>query len=317
LEYGGHFARKVSLGHYDRPCIPTTKSVFQPPTDVACTGYRQVTWHVPATPESTPSATVSRMAIAAKRLCSIDASDFDHPINKRPRRVRWADGVDHGCASTHAVHTNSEETDSIEEIAATLSLLSEARVTLVRPNPDVRRCAPFGDFPAPGASSNAYVIKNAALEPAPSAADDLAKLAAVFSRAFRDFRASKVAVATAIAEGAPESTVDRLLRTANVMDALHRCAFENAFMLSTQVRALPPFVRERAKILAAVVLHNRAVQPGDMGLTPEFALHALRCARWAVTLDARGAARILPSIVVPTVRIVLWDHEKDVGAGPN
>ena len=30
LEYGGHFSRKVSLGHYDRPRIPTAKSVFQP-----------------------------------------------------------------------------------------------------------------------------------------------------------------------------------------------------------------------------------------------------------------------------------------------
>jgi hypothetical protein len=30
VEYGGHFLRKVSLGHYDHPCIPLTKSLFQP-----------------------------------------------------------------------------------------------------------------------------------------------------------------------------------------------------------------------------------------------------------------------------------------------
>jgi hypothetical protein len=206
---------------------------------------------------------------------------------------------------------DADDNESIDEIAATLSLLSEAPVKMLRPHPGVRRCAPFGESPAPGESPNAYASTNAALEPAPSDPDDLAKLAAVFALAQRDFRAGKRAVATAVAEGAPESTIDRLERAANVLDALQRRAFENAFMLTLQVRALPPFVRERAHLLAAVVRHNRAARPGDMGVAPEFALHALRCARWIVALDARGAACIMPSCAVPTVRIVLWDHEQD------
>jgi len=44
VEYGGHFSRKVSLGHYDRLRILTTKSVFQPQSLYS---YHQLTWHVP------------------------------------------------------------------------------------------------------------------------------------------------------------------------------------------------------------------------------------------------------------------------------
>lgn len=261
---------------------------------------------------SVASTIALRPRVAAKRSYATDTSEADLPSRKRLRRTRWADGVDHGCASTHAARRNAEGDESIDEIAATLSALSDAPVTMLRPHPGVRRCAPFGQSPAPDESANAYASTNAALEPAPSDPDDLAKLGAVFARAMRDFRAGKRAVATAVMEGAPESTIDRLERVANVLDALQRRAFENAFMLALQVRALPPFVRERAHMLAAVVRHNRAVRPGDMGVSPDFARHALRCARWVVALDAHGAACIMPSCVVPTVRIALWDHEKDI-----
>ena len=264
---------------------------------------------------SVTAAIALRPRPAAKRSYATDVSENEEPSSKRLRRPCMVNGSAPGRASTYAAQKIAEGNESIDEIAATLFLLSEAPVTLLRPHPCVRRCAPFGDSAAPGESRNAYASTNAALEPAPSGNDDLAKLAVVYARALRDFRAGKRAVATAVAEGAPESTIDRMEGMVNVLDALQRRAFENAFMLSLQVRALPPFVRERANMLAAVVCHNRAVRPGDMGVAPDFALHALRCARWVVALDKHGAACIIPSGVVPDVRIVLWDHEMRHGHG--
>ena len=263
---------------------------------------------------SVASTIAMRPRVAAKRSYATDASENDLSFGKRLRRPRWVDGIDYGCASTHAARKNADGDESIVEIAATLSTLSESPVTVLRPHPGVRRCAPFGESSPHGESPNAYASTNAALEPAPSDPDDLAKLGAVFACALRDFHAGKRAIATAVMEGAPESTIDRLERCANVLDALQRRAFENAFMLALQVRALPPFVRERAYLLAAVMRHNRGVRPGDMGVAPDFAIHALRCARWVVALDAHGAACIMPSCVVPAVRIVLWDHEQDTDA---
>jgi hypothetical protein len=257
---------------------------------------------------SVASTIALRPCLAAKRLYAKDDSENEQPVSKRPRRLLWADDVNNGCVFTHAAKNVSEENYSIDEIAATLSMLSESPVTMLRPHPGVRRCAPFGESPAPGDSPNSYASNNAALEPEPSGPDDLAKLGAVFGLALRDFHDSKCKIATAVAEGAPESTIDRLVRFSNVLDALQRRAFENAFMLALQVRAMPPFVRERANLLAAVVRHNRAARPGDMGVAPDFALHALRCAHWVVALDAHGAACIMPSCVVPSVRVALWDQ---------
>jgi hypothetical protein len=177
----------------------------------------------------------------------------------------------------------ARDRETQQEIAAALSLLAKAPVETM--------------LPQRGASVS------------PDADAHLAALAAVYAGALRDFRASKRAVATAVAEGAPASTVEGLDRVANVLDALQRRAFEDALMLAAHVRDLPPFVRERTGLLAAVVRHNRAAHPGDMGVEPAFAVHALRCARWVVALDAHGAARIMPSCVVPAVRVVLWDHE--------
>jgi hypothetical protein len=258
---------------------------------------------------SVVSTIALRPRVAAKRSHETGASENDPPLGKRLRHPRWVDGIDHGCAATNATQKNAEGDETIDEIAAALSMLSKAPVPMLRPHPGVRRCPPFGQSPAPVESPNAYASTNAALEPAPSEPNDLDKLGVVFGLALRDFRAGKNAIATAVAEGAPASTIDRLERTARVLDALHRRAFENAFMLAMQVRALPPFVLERAHLLAAVVRHNRVVRPGDMGITPEFALHALRCARWVLALDAHGGACIIPSGVMPNVRVVLWDHE--------
>jgi hypothetical protein len=257
---------------------------------------------------SVASTIALRPRDAEKRSHAADASENDPPIGKRLRRPRWVDGIDHGCAATNAAQKIAEGDRTIDEVATALSMLSKSSVKMLRPHPGVRRCPPFGQSPAAGESPNAYASTNAALEPAPSDPNDLAKLGVVFRLALQDFRAGINAIATAVAEGAPASTVDRLERTARVLDALQRRAFENAFLLAMQVRTLPPFVLERAQMLAAVVRHNRVVRPGDMGVAPDFALHALRCARWVVALDANGGACIIPSCVVPTVRIVLWDQ---------
>jgi hypothetical protein len=177
----------------------------------------------------------------------------------------------------------ARDRDTQLEIAAALSLLAKAPVETM--------------LPQRGASVS------------PDADAHMTALLAVYARALRDFRSSKCAVATAVAEGAAASTVQGLDRVANVLDALQRRAFEDALMLAVHVRDMPQFVRERADLLAAVVRHNRAAHPGDMGVEPAFAVHALRCARWVVVLDAHGVARIIPSCIVPAVRVVLWDQE--------
>ena len=114
---------------------------------------------------------------------------------------------------------------------------------------------------------------------------------------------------------APLAVVEGMERKLAEMEAVNRRHFENAFCavvdqpFTLQKQALTmPFLFFRLTTLATVIRHNRVADPDDLGVSPEFALHALRCANWNLVLDNRGCARVIPSALTP-LRVTLFGDD--------
>jgi hypothetical protein len=230
---------------------------------------------------------------------------------RRTRRVHWADDANIDTEDPPRTEPPREPPALGEfEKAMFVTSFAHQNDALVRPTPILRRQHATSSQDAKIASTGAAT---AAANESILAASNIFSLSAhvssvvtTFKRASADFEKAKSELHVASKENAPESTMDRLERRASVLDALHRRAFEDAFLVASQAKVWPFFLVERVGVLAGVIRYNRTVNPGELGVSPAFALHALRCANWRVLKNAHGTASILPTGAIPGLELALW-----------
>lgn len=229
---------------------------------------------------------------------------------RRARRVHWADELNGGADDRLPTETAPKPPCSGLESAMFFTSITKQNDTLVRPTPTMRRQNTASSADANLASAGAAI---AAMSDNTLTSRDVLSLSAhvgnvmaAFKKAAADYEKAKTELRSASTERAPDSILVRLEKRASVLDAIYRREFENAFLLAVQIKIWPYFLAERVGMLAAVIRYNRDINPGELGVSPAFALHALRCANWTVLKNAHGTASILPTGVIPGLQVALW-----------